>query len=788
MAASIVLIALFSPCRPADADDGTTLLLDVVVNGFPTGLVGEFVQRKDGLYAPAGELRNIGFRVPASAEAEPQDLIELSTLPGLILRLDEPSQTLYVTAGNDALLPKLLQARQGRSDNDKIPVESGTGASLNYDVVASRTGTDNLATGTFDLRGFSPYGVLSSGLLAYRDPGYDGTPGPYTTVRLDSAYTFSDPDAMMRYRAGDFINDGLSWTRPVRLGGAQVKSDFALRPDLVTMPLPLVSGTVAVPSTVDVLVNGDRVFSQQVQPGPFQIPQLPVVSGASTISMAVTNALGQQVVQTLPFYGSAGLLAPGLQSFTVETGAVRRNWGIESNDYGPPAASGSWRRGLTSWFTAEGHAEGTTHLGMAGGGGVVNVFNLGVLNFSAAGSSNSGSPGAQAQIGVSRASGPWSFGASATKATPNFSDIAAINGDPVPTLQLNGSAGLSLGPIGSLGLAYNGIDRPSTLTQSTLPTSPSQPGGLVFLQPAQHAHIVSASYMVQVSNVSIYATGFHDFSNGSDTGVLMGFTVPLGSHGAVSAGAGTGSSGAYGQLQANQSATEVGDWGYQAYASEGAQPHQFGEVQYKSPWALISAGADHESDQTALRTEAQGALSLVGGGLFASNTIDDAFAVVKTGIANVHVLSEHRVVGQTDSDGELFVPDLRSFEINHLEIDPLDVPADASIAYATRDVRPQDRSGVVVDFPIRTSHGALLRLVDESGTPLPVGGAATLAATGAKVPVGYDGEAYVVDLQAHNELTVEQKDGKRCTAAFDYHPMAGDIPTIGPLTCREEQP
>ena len=104
---------------------------------------------------------------------------------------------------------------------------------------------------------------------------------------------------MMRYRAGDFINDGLSWTRPVRLGGAQVKSDFALRPDLVTMPLPLVSGTVAVPSTVDVLVNGDRVFSQQVQPGPFQIPQLPVVSGASTISMAVTNALGRQVLQNL---------------------------------------------------------------------------------------------------------------------------------------------------------------------------------------------------------------------------------------------------------------------------------------------------------------------------------------------------------------------------------------------------------------------------------------------------------------------------------------------------------
>ena len=423
---------------------------------------------------------------------------------------------------------------------------------------------------------------------------------------------------------------------------------------------------------------------------------------------------------------------------------------------------------------------------MGGAGGVVNVFNFGVLNFSVAGSGNSGSPGAQATVGASRVAGPWSFGASVAKATRIFGDIAAANGDPAPTLQVNGSVGLSLDALGSLGVAYTGIDRPGMTSQSTLPTASAQ-GGLVFLQPAQHAHIVSASYSVQAGNVSIYATGFHDFSNGGDSGALVGFTVPLGKRGAVSAGAGTGSGGNYGQLQANQSAVAVGDVGYQAYATEGAQQHQFGEVQYMSPWALVSVGADH-GDQTAMRLEAQGALTYVGGGLFASNTIDDAFAVVNTGIPKVHVLDEHRVVGRTDSDGQLFVPDLRSFEINHLEIDPLDVPPDVTIAYTTRDVRPQDRSGVMVDFPIRTSHGALLRLVDELGTPLPVGSVATLAATGAKVPVGYDGEAYVENLEAHNELAVQQPDGKRCKAAFDYHPLAGDIPTIGPLTCREEQP
>ena len=77
-------------------------------------------------------------------------------------------------------------------------------------------------------------------------------------------------------------------------------------------------------------------------------------------------------------------------------------------------------------------------------------------------------------------------------------------------------------------------------------------------------------------------------------------------------------------------------------------------------------------------------------------------------------------------------------------------------------VRPADLSGVVVRFPMRVSHGALLRLVHESGRPLPVGSAATLATTGVAVPVGYDGEAYVEDLGRCNRL---ESSGQTGTAA-----------------------
>ena len=145
----------------------------------------------------------------------------------------------------------------------------------------------------------------------------------------------------------------------MRLGGAQITHDFTMRPDLVTFPLPSMAGSVSVPSTVDVLVNGAQVLSRQVQPGPFDVPQLPVITGAGQVQLTVTNALGQQVTTTLPFYASANLLAPGLHTYSLEAGFVRLNWGVVSNDYGAFAASGTYRRGLTDDVTVEAHAEGT---------------------------------------------------------------------------------------------------------------------------------------------------------------------------------------------------------------------------------------------------------------------------------------------------------------------------------------------------------------------------------------------------------------------------------------------
>ncbi|HEY2858525.1 MAG TPA: fimbria/pilus outer membrane usher protein [Terracidiphilus sp.] len=758
---------------PAASND-QTLLLEVEVNGHPSGLIGEFTLRRGILMTKPQELRDLGFRVSETNSSMRGGLIPLSSVAGLTWQLDEKNQVLYIVVADSGLTPTVLTPMGGRTAGERRTIESGTGTTLNYDIVNSFSGSQKGATASLDMRAFSPFGVASSGWLAYAGSNSGGA-GANRAVRLDSAYTFADVNSLRRYSLGDFVTSGLAWTRPVHLEGVQVRSDFSMRPDLVTFPMPVIAGSAAVPSTVSVLADGNQVVSGQVGAGPFEVPELPVISGAGMVSMTVTNSMGQQVTISQPFYVSSSLLIPGLQTFSAQAGLVRRNWGSASYDYGKAAGAAVYRRGLTRKFTLEASTEGTPGAFVAGGGGVLQVGTLGVVNFAAAGSAGGSEPGGQLSAGIQRIGRVFSAGGSALIASRNYRDIATMNGDGALRKQLSAFMSVSSVRLGSVGVGYGGVDQGVT------------PIPFAALAAPEHSHVFSASYSVQLRHMSVYASEFKDVSGTSGSnGLQAGVVIPFGRRNSVDIGA---TSDGTATLEVQQPAPEIGNWGYQAYVAAGHTNHAFVEAQVKSPVGLFSAGADTSDGQSTFRLESQGALSLVDRGFFASNEIYDSFAIVDTGpIHHVRVMQENREVGRTDSSGRLLVPDMRSFDLNHITIEPTDIPADVTINNDVYEMRPQDRSGVVVKFPIKFSHGALLRLVDEKGEALPLGSAATLKATGAVVPIGYDGDAYMEDLKPHNELVVELADGRHCRTSFNYKPMPGEIPSIGPLRCVEARP
>jgi outer membrane usher protein len=368
---------------------GEPLYLEVFINGQPTGLIANFVLRPEQRLAitvtELTELRIKTDRLPVA----PDGLVDLDQCTGLNYRYNQIQQIVRIEVTDQGRQPFVIDTRPHAETKAADPQTPG--AVVNYTLFGSSSGDprnyltasqlqSNFSAG-FDARAFSQYGVFSqSGLVN------SAIAAGAQSVRLDSAWNYSDRDSLITYRAGDVISSGLSWTRSLRLGGMQVQRNFALRPDLVTLPMPQYSGSAALPSTVDIFVNNIKGYSGTVPAGPFQIQNLPVISGAGNQSIVVQDALGRQTVVNQPFYSSARMLAAGLFDFSVETGFARQDYGVSSNDYDKsPAATGSLRYGLNDWLTFEGHAETTGSFLNSGAGVNVLLASWGVATLAVAG-------------------------------------------------------------------------------------------------------------------------------------------------------------------------------------------------------------------------------------------------------------------------------------------------------------------------------------------------------------------------------------------------------------------
>lgn len=432
--ASVIAMIFFAlALAPELAAAEGPLQLEVLINGQPIGLIGSFHQDARGkLSAKRAELEELHLKVPD--RFEPQDNVALADLPGVSYRYDEAGQTIEIAVTEDARLPKIYDLRSPGERAAAAPSE--TGVVLNYFLYAGGGNTGNVITNwqfqglsaSLDARCFSPYGVVSqTGILSTR--GNDSFVS--RDLRLDSTWTYMDPENVLTYRAGDTISGGFAWTRPVRLGGIQVQRDFGIRPDLVTLPLPGYSGSAAVPSTADIFVNGVRMVSQDVESGPFRLTNLPVLAGQGEASVIVRDSSGRAVETALPFVVSSKLLRDGLFDFSAEAGFPRLFYGSQSNVYaGAFAGSASVRYGFSDRLTLQAHAEGTKLLANGGIGAVLGMDRAGVVSAAFAGSMSNGAPGWLAFAAFDTTLFGLTFSASTLRTFGRYNDLAATTARP----------------------------------------------------------------------------------------------------------------------------------------------------------------------------------------------------------------------------------------------------------------------------------------------------------------------------------------------------------------------
>lgn len=785
IAAAAAMVAA-SPAAP-EAQAGLVaaqpneLYLDVSIDGQPTGLLVSVLQQGASLRMTVESLRELGLDPARFGVADRTDFL-LDEIDGMTWRYDSAAQTLALTLADRLRVARVLSARTVRASGAG---QASRGMLLNYNVFAQSSGGS--VASNLDLRYFDPRGSLSStgaAILRGEERGY---------TRYDTTWTHADQDRLSTVQLGDTVTPALSWSRALRLGGIEWRRNFELRPDLVTYPVASIAGSAVVPTSVDLFVNNVRQFSTSVPTGPFVVDQVAGLNGAGQATVITRDALGREVATTLPLYVDTRLLARGLTDFAVSLGALRRDYGVHSFRYGGPAAVGSVRHGWTDRLTLEGHAEAGKGQVLVGGGVLARVPGAGVASGALAASAGR-YRGWQATLGYQYVSPRFALDLQSIRASAGFGDLGTLEGTPVPRALDRASISTAFAG-NSFSINLIGLRTPLVASRAPVLDPFGNPlGGLTALAPAlaagptQVTRTVSLAWSRSAGLRGYFSLGaFQDLERRAERGITATFSMAFDSRVAVNANAGRQRGEQVASLSMGRAPDFDGGLGWAVQTGKtGPQRYDQAQVQYLGSHgrAIVSTQRVGDSRNTSL--DVSGAIVAMDGAVLTARNVGRGFALVSSGVPGLPVQQDNRPIGRTDRNGRLLVPDLQPYAASRIAIDPSSLPSDTRIPHTLLEIVPRQNAGVVARFAIERYAAATLTLVRADGTVPDVGTLARLDGSELTAMVGYDGVLFVEGLRAHNRVRIGS--GKDlCEVRFDYTPVAGELPVIGPLVCQPLQ-
>ena len=734
--------------------------LAVVVNGQPLNETDLFLcpsgKANGPLYAKGSDIRRWRLQLP---HAKPYHwhgsaYYSLGAIPGLHYRVDQPTQTLYITVPANAFAGNVVD---GFFSHGPKLQPTPWGGFFNYDLLGSYADHTTQINGLFEAGLFNNWGVGTSTFLD-QNLGHAGS----HLIRLDTAWRHDNPNDMTTLTIGDSITQGGLAALGVRFGGLQYGTNFSTRPYYITYPMPGLSGSAAVPSTVDLYVNGLLQTSQKVPAGPFSVPEVPIMTGPNQATLVVRNALGQQQAYTTSFYASTQLLKTGLNDYSFSVGKLRENFGTRSNDYRGFASTGLFRHGFNQHFTGEVYGELSSQVRDVSAGGSLADMGLGELTAAVSASNSALGTGELVRFGIQHKWKRLSVGADLRFASPKYTELG-YNGLPAPHKQITATLGVSLNHAGSLYANY--LDQESPLFG--------------------HVSLVSAGYYLDVGHGGFLSiNAFRTLTGTPNNGVNVSFTIPLGERRTVSTGIDWSRYGTQGYAQLDKSLPPGSGTGYRVAAQIGQNAVNQAEFDYRSDFGTYRAGVlKTVGGSASYSAEASGGLAFIGGGVFPTRQVEQAFALAEVpGMPNVTIYSQNQPVATTDKAGYALIPQLLPYQDNPLRIGVQNLPLGAQVGTLHRDAVPRYRSGVIEKFPVTYTRGATLTIKLPGGKYLPSGAEVRIVGGSATFPVGLNGEVYLTGLSSHN--IVEAKWGQQhCRFTVNMPDSKEPIPDLGTFFC-----
>jgi len=763
---ALVLIANLSLAR-ADSDP-SLLIVDLHFNGQQFG--DAFVLRNDSdeYYIEESwlELWTVQKPYPAAVKFREKSYYSIVDFPGASSEFDDLLMKLNVSMPATLMAFKTIDIQIA----DTPTPSTAYGFYADYDLNYQRETKHQFQnfSSLVQTNFFGSMGNINANLL-YRNVSGGGSEdlnGASNGVNvLDLTYTRDDPANVRSLRIGDILTDPGTLSRSQRIGGVQFATNFSTQPTLITYPLPSFYGQSAVPTALDVYVNGQLQHREQVAAGSYLLQDVPVMNGAGQMQVVAVDALGRQQVFTQDFYVATSLLKEGLNEYSFSAGALREAYGLENFEYGDFVASGSWRHGYRDHLTIGGHGEVSNDVSMLGGSGQYLINAGGIINAGLGISNSKAGVGTNWLLGFEQSRDVYSYRVRISGASAKFAVIGMT--EPQPEFQLFGSAGFRLPFRGSAGVVIS-HEKFRQLNDRT---------------------VLSLNYSTTFQS-GISLSAYMSYLNAEDSDVTVGIrlSAPIGERHFTSGGLTHNKNNTVTQADFRRNLSAGTGYGYHLAANTADNSAiDVGGVAQNDYATYSLALRTSESSGQLWQASALGSIAHLDGVTQASRQIRDAFAVVNVGnYEGVRVYRENQVVGRTNKNGQIFVPGLRPYLRNRLRIEPDDLPLNAKVGDLSFDTAPFFKSGVVIEFDVVDARNAILKVVLPDGSPIRQGAIARIMGQEKVFPIGTNGRLYLQGLEQPSQITIRWN-GSICDFVVPQPNGVDMIPDLGEFVCEPRE-
>lgn len=604
----------------------------------------------------------------------------------------------------------------------------GDGFYLNHNTTLNNTARGRQQLGSIlEANALMPYGTIFNGLFVTINQDQQG----FTAKRMDTFW--SDDYGLQTLKVGDLQTYSPTLLSSTRLLGLQYGTRFNARPGFVTYYQPSIKGSAVTPTTIDIFANNVKLMREDVKTGQYNITNIPVISGDGTLIVETTDITGKKSTIEVPYFMSPSLLKEDLAEYYLEAGIRRENYLKNNFDYRYLAASLVYRYGLADFWTPGITTQTMSNLISTEFSNTVYIPYLGVVTGTNAFSKSPKGVGYAFGLNYSKSISDVTFGFDAKMTRKKFTDIGNWPDVLTPRISYTSFIGAPLGENGSASFSYlNNFESTGRRLQA-----------------------FTASYRVLLEKGLVLSlTGSRTLSkekNGksNDTRIYLQLTYSFGGSKSVSLGYSRqkNSKSDLTSLDFNDNFSEgtysgslsrLGDG--TRYSSRLTHATKIGDIDLRLD-GLLKKGSDSNHWQA---LNLNGALGLVEDQYFVSRKINNSMALVSvSGLPNIRVYHENRLVGKTNEEGKLVIPDMSPFQMHKIRIDEKDLPLNYLTLVKEKTVIAPEYSAILVNFEITPFKPLSLTFKDQDGAYVPSGSTVRFDDVEKEKIVGFDGLVFI---------------------------------------------